>query len=261
MSSRPTPPLALVALLAGGWLSSGLVACEEDVIVQPRPDSGVQRPDAGAFGPLPLQPGMTFTYLGQCSRRGSGGAEINSRYTLTLTIRTVDDQGPGASSLDFAATGQNETGRDWDQTADFDPWVSRLGPAKTIDRVGDAVVTADLSAAPTIPPAPVPPAGKTLPASGTFFLDLRETSALRAAFAEEYAGRQPQVVDPSRDVNGRWVFSLQGADPSIFYYETKTRRVRLEYDARGFLFRLDETIGDTSRPPSASCILTLTVGP
>lgn len=251
-------------LAAAAILGSLLLGCEEDVITQPRPDSGVPPRDGGSAEPLPLEAGMTFTYLGQCTYRGQGaGMERNSQYRLIVTIQSVDDRGAaGPSSLQFTATGENLLGRDWDATADFDLWVARLGPAQASDVVGPGAVTVDLSEVPTIPSPPSPPP-KRLPVASSFFLDLRQSAGLQAAFAEAYAGRSPQVVDPERDINGQWVFSTAGRDETIVYYPppAKTRSVRLAYDPRGFLVRLSETLGDTSTPPAATCFLNLDSGP
>jgi hypothetical protein len=255
MSRSQRPSLALALTLAGTS-----AACEEEVINRPRADAGSVGVDAGSFEPLGLAAGMRFTYLGQCTRRGEGNREQNGRYQLVLTLSAVEDRGPGASAVRFAATGTNLEGRDWDPTADFDPWVARLGPASPSDRVGAEVTSADLSDPPSLPPPPTPPAGKVLPRPGTFFVDLRDPG-LRADFVAANEGRRPQVVDPANGVNMRWAFSTEGRDDALFYHPTKTRRVRLEYDARGFLTRLDEAIGDTASAPSTTCTLTLTAGP
>jgi hypothetical protein len=239
-----------------------LLACDEPVINRPREDAGGPG-DSGIDGPLALAPGMVFTYDAILTHRGQAqGMERNSRYTLVVTIGSVDDQGGrGDSTLSFTATGMQTLNDDWDGPTDFDLWVARLGPALVTDAVSADPVTEALTSPPRIPPVPTPP--KRLPRDGTFFLDVRAIDRIRAAFSDAHQGQQPQTVDPGMSGVDRWVFSFAGPDGSIFYYPdpSKTRSIRLEYEPRGFLTRLDETIGDASNPPSANARLTLMSGP
>ncbi len=184
---------------------------------------------------------------------------------MDLTIDSVDDQqGAAPSTLAFSATGQNMLAQDWSEQVDFDSWVARVGPALRTDMVSASAVTAQLHLPPTLPPAPSPPP-KQLPSPLGFFIDVRAINDIRAEFAKVYKDMRPRVVSPEMN-NGRWLFSFEGMDSSIFYYPdaAKYRKVSLEYDPKGFLMRIDEIIGDVNDPqarPRASCRLMLTSGP
>ena len=139
--------------------------------------------------------------------------------------------------------------------------MARLGPALATDSVGTTAVVARLSAVPEIPGPPSPPP-KVLPQSGTLFIDVRKLDGIRAGFSNTYAGLNPQFIDAEMN-GGLHRFGFSGRDESIFYYpdRAKTRDISIEYDPIGFMRRLDETIGDSSSPPSASCRIVLTEGP
>lgn len=239
-----------------------LLGCEEDPINRGRNDAGAPR-DSGAKGPLLLEPGMTFTYDAILTFRAQAqGQEENSRYTLTVTIDSVDDQGgEGQSSLAFTATGMRTLSDTWASTTDFDLWIARLGPSHADDVLAGMAVTEDLWDPPVIPPPPSPPP-KMLPAPGTFFIDVRQIEQIRADFSMAHQGQRPQSVDPGMSPTETWDFAWSGPDELYFNYPDPTNRdVRLSYDQRGFLVRMDETIGDASNPPSANARLTLTSGP
>lgn len=243
----------------------GALGCEEDVINTSRADTGVITQDGGVLEPLALLPGMSFKYTAFVTQRAQDAqTERTTQFELTLTIETVNDTlGVGPSGLTFSAVGRNLAVDDWEATADFDSWIARLGPTLGIDQVGGDDVSVDLSQPPQIPPARSPQ-GKPLPVNGGFFLDLRATENLRTAFAARYESQQPQIVDPATNPTGmRWRFAFSGADPSIFYYPDaqKTRALALEYDPRGFLVRLEESIGSSERRPHATGRLMLTEGP
>jgi hypothetical protein len=254
---HPTPALALGCALI-------FTACEEAMVTPPRPDSGIAGLDGGGLDPLPLEAGMTFTYRATLTYRAqAAGTEQTAQYEMVLTIGSVDDKlGTAESTLDFTATGSNLSDDDWDPTTDFDSFVARLGPADSTDSVGIGSVTAALSTVPAMPTRP-PGSGKELPRPGPYFLDLRTTEALRTAFAARYAMATPQVVEPAQHPTGK--FALQWRTTTeryAFNYAANTpRAIRLEYDPRGFLTRLEEDIGDVQTPPSLTCRLMLTQGP
>ena len=237
-----------------------LWGCEEDIIDPGRRDTGVLA-DSGIGGPLPLQPGMTFTYDATLTYRSDAVAEETSKYMLTVTIASVDDQGPeGESSLTFTATGANTLNDDWQATSDFDLWIARLGPSLPTDLVSPGAIDEPLTDPPAIPPFPTPP--KQLPRAGTFFIDVRVLDQIGMLFTEAHQGRQPQLVSPEMSGSGKWVFSYQGEDPTTIYYlSNKHRSMRLEYDPNGWLTRIEETIGNPNTPPSANARLILVSGP
>ncbi len=252
-------PVIRIGVL-GAFALSG---CEDEPIQMLRPDSGAPQRDAGTSGPLPLTQGMTFSYNAFLTFRGAAqGQERNATYTLEYTIDAVDDQGGVAeSSITVSASGSNTLNDDWEPTADFDSWVARLGPALTEDRITPGGTNVMLEQVLEAPPAPAPPP-KTLPRPDTFFLDVRKISDLKVAFSEKYQGRSPQTVDP-QDNNGTFLFAYGGAEPAYaFHYDAGTNRtIRVEYDPRGFLVRLDEQIGEANDPPSLTARITLTSGP
>lgn len=239
-----------------------LAACEDDPFSMGRADSGVVGQDAGSNGPLLLEPGMTFIYQGILTARPNAGQdEHNSTWFMTVTIDAVDDQGPTASTLRFSASNTTTSDDDWGGPDDFDSWVGRLGPSQAEDQVGSAPIASDLHDAPELPPPPLQGI-KPLPMAGTFFLDMRNIDAIRAAFAQRFADARPRVGDPS-DNSGRWVFETSGTDPTIQFYPSQERRIRIEYDPRGFMMRLEENLGDPDRrtPPYASNRIVLMSGP
>lgn len=255
---HPTSPALFLG--AALWISAGL-GCEADQVTPPRPDSGVASADGGTDDPLALTPGMTFRYQASLTYRAqAAGAEKNAQFELTLTLTAVNDlRGAGESSLSFTATGMNLRNDDFDPTADFDSFVAQLGPAQTTDQVGSGPVTAMLNYV----PMKRANGAKVLPKEGPFFLDLRADDRVRAAFAEAHNADQPQVVDPSQHPSGRYAFNYTTRTEMYgFNYPQGTpRAIRLEYDPRGFLVRLEEDIGTVSAPPSLSCRLTLVGGP
>jgi hypothetical protein len=103
---------------------------------------------------------------------------------------------------------------------------------------------------------------KALPQAGVFFLDSRELDKIRSNFATQYMGMMPEVVDPSMN-QGKWRFTLSGPDTSIVYYPPgqRMRTLEIDYDPRGFLTHIDETIGQTSMRPSLAARIDLTAGP
>ena len=209
-------------------------------------------------------PGMTFKYTATLTWRSENiGEERTSQYELNLVINDVTDNGNSGmeSTLSFTGSGNQTLNGNWEDTVDFDSWVARLGPALATDTVGAGEVVARLSATPQIPDPPSPPP-KVLPQSGTFFMDVRNLDAIRSNFSQTYAGQNPQFVDAEMNA-GRHRFGFSGRDDTIFFYpdRAKMREISIEYDPIGYLVRLDETIGDTSSPPSASCRIVLTEGP
>lgn len=239
-----------------------LFGCEDDPITMGRADTGIVQTDGGENGPLTLEPGMTFRYQGVLTARPNAAVgEHNSTWLMTITIDSVSDDGPGASSVTFSASSPTTMDDDWDATDEFDSWVGRLGPSLAEDIVDGAGVVRRLDSPPAIPAAPQG-GNKVLPVAGTFFMDFRGVDQLRADFAQMNADLRPRVGDPS-DNSGRWVFELSGQDQSVFYYTDKERSVRLEYDPRGFLMRIDESLGDPRRqtPPYATTRITLMSGP
>jgi hypothetical protein len=204
---------------------------------------------------------MTFTYHAVLKYREQQlNAEEDSQWSLTLKITAASDQGDrGESTIAFAASSPTTMSQGWTPPIDYDSWVGRLGPSLTTDQVSTTAVTAHLSQAPQIPGPPTP---KQLPQSGTFFLDMRQIDAIKSSFAEMYRMQMPQVVAPSMNV-GNWQMSFMGMDSSIQYYPMRLqlRSIMLEYDPRGFLTHLEETIGDTSMRPNAVCRIDLVSGP
>lgn len=245
----------LTPLFAFAALSS---ACEDTQIIMDRPDSGSALTDGGVAGPLALERGMMFTYQGRLTARTpSLGDEKTSVYTLTVTIESVEDRGAdGASTLTYSATGQNVLNQDWTDPYDFSSWVARLGPALQSDVVGPGTVEVDLSEVPQLPPRRNP---KSLP-TGSFFIDTRKVEDLRARFSEVYADARPRVVDPANN-QGDWLFELDATDPQIITYEVQRRKVRIEYDPRGFVTRIQEDLGESGTEPTGVNVLTLETGP
>ncbi len=239
-----------------------LAGCEDDPFTMARADTGVLPMDGGTNGPLALEVGMTFRYQGVLTTRLSAQEEHNSTWLMTVTIDAVDDQGAAASSVTFSAGDVTTSDDDWAPTDDFDSWVGRLGPSQQEDTVSSAPVLSMLTSPPTIPGRPGRGGVKTLPVPGTFFLDMRDIDAIRAAWAQDHADNRPRVGDPS-DNAGRWVFEMDGEDPTVFYYPSKERKIRIEYDPRGFMQRIEENLGDPDRqtPPYAFNRISLMSGP
>jgi len=249
-------PRVLLPLLLG--LAALASACDDTEIIMDRPDSGSALTDGGSTGPLALEPGMVFTYQGRLTARApSLGDEKSAVYTLTVTIVSVDDRGlEGSSRLTFSATGQTDLNQDWTEPYDFSSWVARLGPALNSDAVGAGTVEVDLSEVPKLPERRNP---KVLP-TGNFFIDTRKIVDLRARFTDVYADARPRVVDPDNN-QGTWLFELDQTDPTIITYEVPRRKVRIEYDPRGFITRIQEDLGESGTEPTGVNFLTLQTGP
>jgi hypothetical protein len=247
------------AAIALAFVLSG---CPEDEITRPREDAGLGPPDAEVGAELELKPGMMFSYRGILTYRESIGMESNAAWTMDIQIETVDDRGEsGDSTLTFKVLNWTNDIDDWDQPRDFDSWVGRLGPSLPDDEPLDTAVTANLSDPPAIPPPPTPQSPKEIPSGGTFFLDMRKLDTVRLEFTQMHADQQPQAVDPSQN-GGFFRLAFSGSDPSLVYYPAQTRRtIAIDYNTKGFLRRLEETIGDASAPPSATCRIELTAGP
>ena len=244
--------IPLLAVALAGFCS---IACEDDAISRARPDVGALPTDGGISGPLPLQVGMSFTYRGILTAREDQAVERNSVYDLTLTITAIDED---AGTLAYSATGANTLADDWTEPFDFSAWVGRVGPTLRDDEVLAArTVTVGLLDAPGAPERSNP---KVLPAAGPFFFDVRAIDQLRADFSQAFAAGQPTVTDPSQ-ANGRWRFSFTIEDPTIITYNLQRRQMVLEYDARGFLVRMTETLGQIDNPPSGDFRLELQAGP
>ena len=240
-------PLLFAALAVAG--------CDETSLSTARADIGLVPQDGGISGPLPLQVGMAFTYQGRLTARQDQQVERNSVYNLTITITAIDET---AGTLEYRATGNNMLLDDWTDTYDFSSWVGRVGPSTAVDQVDEnRTVQIDLN---TVARAPGRSNPKVLPATGPFFFDVRAIAALRAQFDVDYAGSQPTVTDPENS-NGVWRFSFEQTDPTIITYNDQRRFMVLEYDPRGFLTKMTESLGRIDNPPSGDCRLELQSGP
>ena len=244
-------PLPLILALGAGFWGFG---CEDTAIGVAPADVGLLPVDGGNSGPLPLEVGMMFTYQAILTAREDQTVERNSVYNLTLTISAIDE---GAGTLSFQATGDNMLLDDWTQAFDFSAWVGRLGPSLAGEQVTDQEVTVDLVAAPTAPARPNP---KIIPTAGPFFFDVRQIEVIRSAFSDLYPDGQPMVAGPA-EANGRWRFSFSRVDANVITYNDQRRQMVLEYDPRGFLVRMTETIGQISNPPAGDFRLELQSGP
>lgn len=259
MRSRSPVIAFCVSTLISSIISIG---CGEDVIGTGREDAGIGPADMGTGAPLELKVGDTFNYRAILTYRETAGAERNASYTMTVRIETVDDRGPGSSSLTFKVTEFTVDNDDWDMVRDYDSWVSRLGPSLDTDDVSMDPATEMLADVPEIPPAPSAQNPKLIPAGGTFFLDPRNMETIRTAWAAAHTGQMPQAGDPAQN-GGFYRLAFSGPDESIVYYpaDSRLRSIGLDYNTKGFLRRLDETIGDPTDPPAATCRLELISGP
>jgi hypothetical protein len=255
MRNRSSATIALATLILS-------IGCGEDVIGTGREDAGVGPMDAATGAPLELKPGDTFNYRAILTYRETAGAERNASYTMTVRIETVNDLGPGASTLTFKATDFTVDNDDWDMVRDFDSWVSRLGPALDTDDVSDLAATEMLADIPDMPPAPSAQNPKIVPSAGTFFLDPRNMETIRTAWATAHQAQMPMAGDPAQN-GGNYLLGFSGPDESIVYYpaDSRLRIIELHYDKKGFLRRLSETIGKASDPPAATCRIELISGP
>ena len=68
------------------------------------------------------------------------------------------------------------------------------------------------------------------------------------------------MVDPAQN-GGKWLFELEGDDSAIITYDVQRRKVRIEYDPRGFITRIDETLGELGSGNSGTNTLVLKTGP
>lgn len=254
MPTRISPRIALIAVSVAGLVAGW--GCDDTVLTGPPLDVGGQPRDTGISESLPLEVGMTFEYRAILTAREDAATDLDSSFDLTVIVDAVDED---AQTLTFSASGTNLLLTGWTPEYDFSSWVARLGPALAGDQVvEDRAVVVDLTAVPGAPDRPNP---KVLPTAGPFFFDARDVDALRAAFAQTYADSQPAVAEPSATANGRWQFSLIQTDPTIITYNVQRRQLTLEYDPRGFLTRMTETLGDVDSPPSGNFRLELQSGP
>ena len=239
-------------------IASSLGACaEDDELARGRADSGLISRDAGFDAPLALKAGWTFNYRATLTKR-QGNSEQNSAYDLTLTINSVDDQGP-QSSITVAASGANTFQQNWDQTAGLDSWVALIGPANREDQVSNAPTVFDIEKPPTTPSKRPP---KRLPHAGIFFLDMRNIENIRNEFNEIYTSMGPSSRAPDPGANRLdWVLQLSGKDEELttFPASANQREMTIEYDSRGFLTKMNERLGDSfdTLSPNGNYTLTL----
>lgn len=238
-----------------------LAACGDDIVNRQRPPTGT--PDAGAYAPLPLEVGDHFEWRAQLNHRGTAAQdEGDAIFTLAMTLTAVKDEGPGLSRITVVAAGSNMLDRDWNDVRDFDPFVARVGPARSSDAVDGSEAVLNLDDFPEMPAARRPGADKVLPNPELFFIDVRDAEALRNAFVERYADRSPRVVAPDDSGTGFWQFSFEGEDDSVsaFYDPHLRRELTLQYDAKGFLRSISEVVGpeSASEAPRATGNLSLT---
>lgn len=241
-----------------GIIFLGLAACaDEDVVGKGRADTGLVSQDGGFNSPLALKVGWTFDYRATLTRR-NGNQEQNSAYNLSLTITAVNDDGP-QSTVSARAIGNNTHQQNWEQTAGLDSWVALIGPANAQDTVSSNWSVFDIEIPPSTPSKRPP---KILPHPGIFFLDMRNIEDIRNKFNALYpdSGPSSQAPDPANNRTD-WVLQLNGRDEELLTFPdaVKKRNMTLEYDARGFLVRINERLGDSfdTLNPNASYTLTL----
>lgn len=242
-------------LILAGTLS--LAACDDDNVAGPRTafDAGTNVPTGG---PLALKAGWRFTYMATLERAFGAQNAAQSQYTMTITIDSVDDKGvTGDSTIQISATGSNTNLDRWDPTAGADSWVARHGPAEASDVVSAQPQTARIDEEPQRPPGP--PMAKQIPGKHNFFLDMRSIDQIRAAFNRRHETMGPSSLAPEQHPKGRWRLALTGTDDEIVYYDNKRRVHELEYDPRGFLVTMRETIGDRGDPTTANGNFILTL--
>jgi len=241
-------------------LALTVAACEEDdpTLTQAQ-DARV--PDAGDADPLPLAPGMRFTYFAQLVHRETQNSEFESTYRVTLEITSVDDRASEApSSLTFTMTDDSTVNApDWSPAFDFDSWVGRLGPSRDADTVASDPIVLRLDGAPSLPSPAAGGAPKSLPPASTYFIDARRESEIVNDWTATQPGgtADPNPVDPTIATS----LSSDGLDESIAFFDVKRRSVTLDYTSAGFLDRLSETIGDPTDFPRTTASLTLEEGP
>lgn len=239
------------------WSLFTLAACGDDPIQQGRRDLGLPSADAGQTEPLYFQPGMRFDYCATLLFRDGLNSESSARYSLEYVIESTDDRGPG-STLTARASGQRTFDQNWYVNAGLDSWIARLGPSEATDQVGTGAVSFTLDAAPSAPPV-----RKSLPHNRLFFLDLRQSSAIRAAWAQAHEALSPGSVDPSQHPTGLLALTLDGRDESMVVYpsEVKLRELSLGYNQDGVLVEAIERLGDSDQPNLPSGRFELQRGP
>jgi hypothetical protein len=234
------------------------LACESEQINRGREDSGVAAVDSGTASGLPFQPGMHFVYRAQLNYRSSTNESRDAIYEVAYTIQSVQDGTP--AQLTVTASGARTFAHAWDLTSGAGSWAALAGPANDGEVVSPAVTTVDLSKPPLLPPFP-----KRLPLATVFFLDMRQSEAIRMAFADAYPSIGPQFIAPAEDPNHHWVLALNGRDPTLEFYPDAVRKrtLSLAYDPSGWLVEIRERLGDPAVPntPSGSFSLTLLKGP
>ena len=143
------------------------------------------------------------------------------------------------------ASGERTFEQNWSPSAGADSWLARLGPADSTDQVSASAVRYALGTAPTAPPV-----RKQLPHNSLFFLDLRQSSAIRATWAASNEGLSPGSVDPSQHPLGLLALTLNGRDEDMAFYPSavKLRDLSLGYDTNGVLVEAVERLGDSSQP-------------
>ncbi len=234
-----------------------VTSCDDDTVAGMRTivDAGHSGP---VSGPLLLKAGWRFTYAATLERAFGAQNASQSTYTLEMTIASVNDRGAeGDSTIDITATGMNTRNDRWDLTAGADSWVARHGPSDPGDAVSAAPRTIDLDDEPRAPPGPPDP--KVLPSANNFFLDFRYIDQIRADFSKRHEAMGPSALAPDQHPAGRWRLSLTGDDADIVYYDNKRRVQELEYDPRGFLVLMRETIGDRGDPSTANGNFSITL--
>lgn len=232
---RLLPIFSALALLSG---------CGDEPIQQGRRDLGLPSPDAGLGEPLYFQPGMRFEFCALLLFNDGLNNESSARYTLEYVVETTQDRGPG-STLTARASGARSFEQNWYANAGLDSWIARLGPTEATDQVGADAVEFALDE-----PPPAPPVRKRLPHNSLFLLDLRQSSAIRAAWAQAHAGLQPGSVDPSQHPLGHLALTLAGTDEAMVVYPAavKHRELSLGYDENGVLAEAIERLGDSEQP-------------
>ncbi|MEM1024541.1 MAG: hypothetical protein AAGD10_06800 [Myxococcota bacterium] len=229
----------------------GTTACDETLLGRTQDPSPVVDMGMG-FPSLPLQVGESFVYDARLTRRpGPNVDDVNSRYRIRITITDVLDAGEdGISEVSYRAERLDDPNDpndlladpDWVPQFDADSWVGQLGPSQTSDAVAGQPTTLLLEGAPSMPSGP-----KQIPAATTFFVDLRFPVELQEDWRATQNG-DFSAVDA--------LFSRSGADTSIRFHETnQTRSLTIQYDERGVLCRMNETIGDTTQTPNSNMFL------
>lgn len=240
-----------------GCLLVALAACGDEPIRQERQDLGLPAQDAGQGQPLYFKAGMRFSYCATLTFRDGLNNESTARYTLEYLIDSAEDLGVD-SSLMARASGERTFEQNWNPSAGADSWLARLGPADTGDQVGAAAVSFTLGEAPVAPPV-----RKRIPYNGLFFLDLRQSPAIRAGWAAAHEGLSPGSVDPSQHPLGLLALTLNGRDEDMAFYPAavKLRDLSLGYNTDGVLVEAVERLGDSEQPNLPNGRFELRLGP